>query len=245
MITESRYAEAPRNWIVYDGKPLKDYKLYCSGDKTFSSPQRDVETVTIPGKSGSYITNVNGYKNRSVQYGCWIASDFRNNIAALRNFLSSSTGYNRIEDTYDPDTFCLAAFQGPLDVSAALGSTFGSFTLTFDALPQRYLKTGEIVSTFTNGQSSMLYNPTLFDAHPYIITTGSGTLTVGSYSMTITGGGVTNIDTSVPNAWYGTTNKNQYVTCANRKWPTLVPGENRIVVSGFSKVEITPRWWML
>lgn len=246
MITETRYVEDPRNWIVLDGKSLKDFKVYCSGDKTFSSPQRIIESISIPGRNGVLHRDKGAFDNIDVQYSCWIPSDFRNNIEALRNYLGSLVGYKRIEDTYNPDNYRLGMFQGPLDVSGYYASTFGSFTLAFNCRPERYLKSGEKVQTFTAG-SHTIYNPSMFPSKPLIRAYGTGSITTGGRTVTVkAANSYTDIDMEQLNAYKGDTNCNVNVTATDKsKWLLLEPGRTNITVTGFTKIEITPRWWIL
>lgn len=261
IATEERYINSPKNWVIFDGKALKDYGVYCSGDKTFSAPQRNVDSITIPGRNGTLERDKGSFANITVEYSCWIGSNFRGNIEGLRNYLLSKAGFKRLEDTYDPDTFRLASFHGPLDVSAYYSSTFGSFGLQFTARPERFLKSGEDPISITNG--TIINNPTLFAANPVIEIDMSNTLPLqikfGDYTITIRdtlGDPLSKlvIDTDNLNAYGITTNTEEKVNCNDMitpkykdKWVKLEPGET-VVSSDFnviSGVSIIPRWWIL
>ena len=249
IATEERYVRNPKNWIIFDGKSLADFKLYCSGDKTFSAPQRNVDLITIPGRNGSLVRDKGTFANITVEYSCWIPSNFRQNIEGLRNYLLSKAGYKRLEDTYDPDTFRLAVFQGPLDVSAYYSSTFGSFTLQFQARPERFLKSGETAIALSAG-SNTITNPTLFKAKPLIEVSGNddASITVGDKVITLTDNvsqmfiDVENLNAYGPN---GTNMNNKIEVTDKNKWFELEPGVNTVYVSGFTYVNLTPRWWIL
>lgn len=249
IATEVRYLDNARNWITFDGKALTDFKVYCSGDKTFSAPQRNVDSITIPGRNGTLERDKGTFANIAVEYSCWIPSNFRQNIEGLRNYLLSKAGFKRLEDTYDPDTYRLASFHGPLDVSAYYQSTFGSFTLQFTARPERFLKSGEKEITVNNGITDIL-NPTMFTAKPIIeVCCGpDASLTIGDKSITVVEDvSQMFIDTENLNA-YGPNDENlNYCIDANDKsnWVNLAPGENRISASGFTYIKIIPRWWIL
>ena len=249
IATEERYVRNPKNWIIFDGKSLADFKLYCSGDKTFSAPQRNVDLITIPGRNGSLVRDKGTFANITVEYSCWIPSNFRGNVEALRNYLLSKAGYKRLEDTYDPDTFRLAVFQGPLDVSAYYSSTFGSFTLQFQARPERFLKSGETVIALTAG-SNTITNPTLFKSKPLIEVSGNedANISVGDKVITLTDDvsqmfiDVENLNAYGPN---GTNLNNKIEVTDKNKWFELEPGENTVYVNGFTYVNLTPRWWII
>ena len=145
--------------VTYNGKDLEDFQVICLGRGTYNAPARDIEQVHIPGKSGDLLFDNGGFQNVNLTYpDCHILTDFNNNIAALRNFLLSSPGYHRLEDSYNPDEYRMAEFRGPLDAEAhtARGNDSGKFSLTFNCMPQRWLKAGE--EEITLAATQVLYN---------------------------------------------------------------------------------------
>lgn len=249
IATEVRHLDNARNWITFDGKALTDFKVYCSGDKTFSAPQRNVDSITIPGRNGTLERDKGTFANITVEYSCWIPSNFRQNIEGLRNYMLSKAGFKRLEDTYDPDTYRLASFHGPLDVSAYYQSTFGSFTLQFIARPERFLKSGETAIALTAG-SNTITNPTLFNAKPLIEVNGNedANISVGDKVITLTDDvSQMFIDVENLNAYGPTgTNMNDKIEVSDKsRWFELEPGINTVYVNGFTYVNLTPRWWIL
>ena len=96
--------------------------------------------------------------------------------------------------------------------------------------------------------SNKIYNPTLFPSKPLIRVYGYGTLTIGSDVITIasTGNPYTDIDSEIMDCFYGTTNVNNKVTFQSNDFPELRPGVTGIAYSGnITKVEITPRWYIV
>lgn len=141
------YVEGPKQKITYNGVDLSTFGLYVSGNKTFDAPERDVDKVEVPGRSGDLIFDNGRFKNVELHYEyCFIASntsDFDTKFSELKNFLLSDPGYHRLEDTYHPDEYRMAAFLGPIEVSMDASLEIGTFDLVFDCKPQRYLKSGE------------------------------------------------------------------------------------------------------
>lgn len=249
IATEERYINSPKNWVIFDGKALKDYGVYCSGDKTFSAPQRNVDSITIPGRNGTLERDKGSFANITVEYSCWIGSNFRGNIEGLRNYLLSKAGFKRLEDTYDPDTFRLASFHGPLDVSAYYSSTFGSFGLQFTARPERFLKSGETTISLNEGGNTIT-NPTLFESYPLIEVNGSAdaNISIGDKVITLTESvSQMFIDTENLNA-YGPNGENlntKLDVTDKSKWLRLEPGANTVYAHGFTYANLIPRWWIL
>ena len=131
--------------IVYNGKNLEDFGVTSIGAGAYGSPARDIEQIHVPGLNGDLLFDNGGYTNITVDYpDCCISGNFPEKFAALRTFLLADPGYHRLEDDYNPDEYRMAEFRGPLapDVHTARGYRSGTFTLSFNAKPQRYLKEG-------------------------------------------------------------------------------------------------------
>lgn len=100
--------------------------------------------------------------------------------------------------------------------------------------------------TVTLQLPSTLINPTLFPSSPKIRVHGQGTLYIGNTAITVGGSfPYVDIDTEIADCSYEGQNANQYVTFSGLDFPKLEPGENYITFTGFTAVEVTPRWWRL
>ena len=118
--------------------------------------------------------------------------------------------------------------------------------MLFNCMPQRWLKSGEVpISITAQGQAlPNQWQPAL----PLIqlTGTGSGELSVGSSTISITGmDGSLTIDSETQNAYEGTKNKNGIITVSGG-FPVLATGDTPIIWSGgITAIKITPRWWRL
>ena len=128
----------PFHYFTYNGRSSLEFNTKISGNGTFAAPQRDIEKQEVPGRSGDLLIDNGKFKNITIPYEAYITEDFDHSIAALRAFLLSTAGYQRLEDTYHPDEFRMAAYAGPFDPKVHAVSS-GSFTLEFDCMPQRFL----------------------------------------------------------------------------------------------------------
>ena len=52
--------------FTFAGRSSKDFGIYLSGSGVFNAPERDVETISIPGRSGDLILDNGRFKNISV-----------------------------------------------------------------------------------------------------------------------------------------------------------------------------------
>lgn len=168
----------------------KAYGVYITQEAAYNAPERDTEVVEIAGRSGAYILDKGRFKNISVSYKCGIALDdeqsFSSAIRTFRNALASKAGkYVRLEDDYNVNEYRQAAFLGGIEVDMA-DRRAGEFTVSFDAMPQRFLKSGETAVSVASGGT--LNNPTLFDAHPLISAyiDDAATLNIGDKTITYT-----------------------------------------------------------
>lgn len=229
------------HFLIFNGKSSADFGVWISGGGTFNAPTRDVDVETIPGRNGALIFDNGRYNNIDVTYPAFISRNFKSRIDEFRAYLASQVGYCRLEDTYHPEEYRMASFRNGLEVSTAVLNLGGTFDLVFDCKPQRFLKSGERMTAYTSG--TKIINPTAFDALPIIRASGNGKITLNGTEITISGNsGIILIDCDTQDAYYGTTNKNAFIT---PKFPKLSPGQNTLTYTGVTGVQIQPRWWTL
>lgn len=234
---------SPIHYLTYRDRRSMDFGVYISGAGTFNAPERDVEKFEVPGRSGDLIIDNGKFKNVELTYNAFIVRNFRQNMEALRGFLLSSYGYYRLEDTYHPDQYRMAAFSGPIEPETFLVKS-GTFELTFDCMPQRWLKSGDIAAQVNAGETVKIWNPTHFDAKPLIAVTGTGTFSINGATVTVqaNNGGLI-IDCEREECYEGTINRNSKVLFSASKFPEFRPGENSIQAGSGIYLQITPRWW--
>ena len=138
-----------RNYFVFDGIDSRDFGVYISGQGTFKSPARSYDAIQIPGKNGALLGDFSRLENVELTYPAFIYSNFATNLANFRAFLLSHTGYFKLSDSYHPGEYRLAYFPGPIEPNVTSANNAGSFDITFVCKPQRFLNSGDIVSSFT------------------------------------------------------------------------------------------------
>lgn len=232
-----------RNYFTLDGVDSRTFGVYISGQGTFSAPARPYESQPVPGRSGDILTGGKRLENGELTYPAFIVRDFESNIRNLRNFLLSRVGYVRLVDSYHPDEFRMVYYGEAFEPEVTERNNAANFDLVFGCKPQRFLLSGETSQTFTS--AGTINNPTLFPAQPLIRVYGTGTVGIGSTTITITAANTyTDIDCAIMAAFKGSTNRNSYVQLSSLDFPTLKPGNNAISLGGsVSRVVITPRWW--
>lgn len=234
-----------RNWFILDGVDSRDFGVYISGQGTFSSPEREYDMRPVPGRNGDIVGIETRFSNGDLTYPAFIYANFKSNLESLRAFLNSLFGYKRLEDTYHPDEFRQVVFTGPFEPNVVSRNNAGSFDISFDCKPQRFLKTGESTTTLTS--TGTITNPTRFESKPLLRVYGTGNLGIGSQTITILQTDTyMDIDCEMMDAYKGTTSMNSSIQLTGYNFPTLKPGVNNISLgTGISKVEITPRWFTI
>ena len=235
------------HFFTFAGKSTNDYGLRISGEATFNAPERKYSEVTVPGRNGTLTIDENSFKNITLKYPAYIITDMQERVRDFANYISSFAGYQRLEDTYSPETYRMAQYVSGLEVkTAGYMNRHGSFDIKFNCKPQRFLKAGEIVQTFT--ANSAIFNSTLFPSKPLlrVYGTGAGTVGIGSYLITLSQiDGYVDIDCELMDAYKGTLNCNANVSF-NADDFLMVPGLNGVTFTGnITQVDITPRTFII
>lgn len=235
------------HFLSFAGKSSLDFGIRISGEATFNRPRRKYSSHDIPGRNGSLIIDEDSFENIDLSYPAFIIQGMPDRIRDFANYMGSFAGYQRIEDTYAPDTFRLGQYSSGLEMqSSGYMNRQGKFDITFNCKPQRFLKSGEIPITFnTNGN---IWNRTNFASQPLlrVYGSGAGTVSIGDYIITISDiDDYVDIDCEIMDAYKGAVNCNGNVAFSadNIKIPTGVNGLN--FTGLITSVIVTPRYFII
>ena len=172
--------------LEYGNVNSLDNGIYITGQAVYNAPERDVETITIPGRNGAFALDKGRFENIEVTYPAGaFAHDqetFSTKMRRFRNLLASKSGYMRLVDDYNPDEYRLAVFKDAIEADPFNGRA-GEFSLVFNCKPQRYLMSGETAIEITTGDE--LFNPTFFDASPLIEAEGYGEISFNGHTINV------------------------------------------------------------
>lgn len=235
-----------RHYLTFNGRSTHEFGIFISGESTYSAPERNVVSQEVAGRNGSLLFDMGNFKNISVKYPSYIAEDLPSRIRDFLNYAGSQIGYQRLEDTYHPYEYRMGRFKtNPQIDTEGYMNRMGKFTLEFDCKPQRFLKSGEIATELND--DGMILNRTEFPSKPLLRVhgTGAGSVGIGSETITIsTIDSYVDIDCEIMDAYKGSVNCNSNVSFTDDI--VLAPGENNISLTGLiTKVEITPRWYII
>ena len=233
--------------VIFNGISSKDLHIQVQTEPDYDFPEKDYEVTHVPGRNGDIVIDQGSWQNVSRKYN--LAMDagkisYTEVASKLVQWLHSASGYARLEDSYEPDFYRMAMYKDSGSITNIYNKA-GQIEIEFTCKPQRYFKSGEIADIFTT--STEYRNPTDFPAKPLIKIhgSGSGTVKIGAYTVTINDilDGMV-VDSEQQDTYKDQTNCNSkvYIT----EYPKLIAGNNAISISGgVTSIEIIPRWWTL
>lgn len=163
--------------LKFGEQSTKDLGLVIQAPPVYEFPAKEVTITHIPGRNGDIVIDTDSFKNVTRTYS--IASvfkpgtDFVANSEKIIKWLTSKEGYQRLEDSYDPEVYRLAVFKN----NGSLQNYYDEATalnITFECKPQRYLKVGE-KEVFIESSEMTIKNPTVMSSLPKIKLEGINT----------------------------------------------------------------------
>lgn len=224
--------------VVFNGTRCEDYGIRPVTRPDIPIPRKDIELLTIPGKSGILTKNNKRYEpiEIPIEFNFFSRPDewgliFRN----ARRWLS---GGGELELSDDPDYFYKVYYTEISDSEREM-RRIGRFKANFTCDPFSYLKDG----TREYDKSEVLHNP-YSTAHPVYKITGEGVchLMVNGKSMRANIGQNLTIDTDRMIAFRKDGTVNNTTVSGDYEDLYLQEGDNQIsITSGFS-LKVVPNW---
>lgn len=124
------------NRIEFGGQVLP---CYIERYPAIKKAARKFRQYSIPGRNGDIFFQDDAYENVIQPYQVYCGDDHygaQMDWGELAKYLYLD-GYQKLQDTYDPEHFRKAVFNGPLDVENSW-NTHGRATLEFNCRPERY-----------------------------------------------------------------------------------------------------------
>lgn len=247
------------HWFDYNGQSTRDFNCYITKKTSYDKPERDITSLSVPGRSGDLIIDNKRYKNISIEYGIKFFTDditgrdnhdFSAQYRRISSWLTPTNNYFVLSDSYDPDYYRKACLSSSVNLTHPR-KDIGTFSVKFNCKPYRYSYDGE--NTYTLTSSGTIYNPEDEESLPLIkIYIGEtyqiATIIVGGTLFKVNTTGTAIIDSEMMNVYKrsGSANVNlngAYTASGKDGFPILKSGNTTIqLVYGIDKVEIIPRW---
>jgi len=231
------------NYFVFDGFRSDTAGLLVERRRSLGLPQRDVDKISIPGRSGDVLIDHGSYQNARVMYDCAA----RNNSALelLKQALTAGGGYRLLTDSFSPWQR-MALYASALDIEELILQRAFRFTLTFDCKPQRW---HDRALAITGTNSAAVARPAGFNqGAPRIEITGAGSVTLQTPQGNIPLGALTGsavIDSEAMVAFRNNTNGTR-TAIDIPFWPHLTAPTTTITATGgVTGLKIFPGWWCL
>lgn len=236
------------HFLTFAGKSSHDFGIRISGEGTYNRPERNCKEYEVAGRNGTLLIDEGNFKNLPVTYPAYIIDGMPDKVEAFANYMGSFAGYQRLEDTYSPETFRMAQYKSGLEVkSHGYMNRQGEFDIVFNCKPQRFLKSGEKPITYSTS-GGIILNKTDFGAKPHIRVYGSaaGTVGIGAYLITISSiSEYVDIDCELMDAFKGAVNCNENVSF-NADSFEIPTGQSGVTFTGgITSVVITPRYFII
>lgn len=242
--------------IVFGGERSDNYGMVVSEAPSFERARRKQTVITVPGRTGDVVFQEDAWEDVPRPYNVFIAEDLQEdsggNISGtlaerVDNFeamLNSKTGYQRLEDNFEPDVYRRAYYSGGDGFTNELLAV-GRATINFTCDARRFLKSGETPIQVNNGDA--IVNPTRFKSKPLIHIEASNKtigITINGKTITAVVADYINIDCEKMNAYrLAAENKNADIS---GDFPTIASGSNTITITGTpTKVTIKPNWFII
>lgn len=249
--------------VVFNGVSSLDLHALVEHPPEYTFPEKEVNTVHIPGRSGDVILPNHSWKNGTINYQMAIDArkgEYGKIAGRLVEWLQSPIGYKRLEDSFNPHLYQMATYINGGSISNIYNQA-GQIEVSFSCLPQRYLKIGERPIKVTNvGDWYVIKSPTGFPSKPILEIFGSGSFYITIVTDTpyrrdglelyeiqvldnYDGMWIDCEKCDVYNGASGLLNLNDRVYMKNG-FPEIY-NEMRIMVPDNVTVNVYPRWWTL
>lgn len=191
-----------RATFFWNGQPSSKYIAYLQEPPKFTIPKKRLDIVSVPGRNGDVIFDLDSYDNVSVEYDVVIGDEQHNLETCIDKFVGwmhSVSGYGCLADHYSglnitqnrPQYFRYAALDSELNIENIVREA-GKLSLKFNCKPFKYdwrysdadLDSAIKKAILIKANGTDINNIYAFSAKPVIIVKGDIgselTLTIGS-----------------------------------------------------------------
>lgn len=230
--------------LIFDDKSSKEFNMIITKVIRHDTPERDIETITVPGRDGALYIDNGSYGARKIEVEGYIKNDVATYSRLIDSWLYRKFKIAKLFFDDEPDVY----YEGMCINKISFSETFKYFNeckIIFECKPYKKLFDGDnIINLSIN--NTKLFNPTNFESVPLVKLYGEGNIDLIINSNTIH---LTNIedyiviDGELMDCYKEAQPLNNKM---NGDFPKLAPGINTISwVGNVTNAEITPKWrWL-
>ena len=125
----------PKSNLIFGNVNISDYGAFAFYCNIFDRPQRDVDTISVPGRNGDIVFDNGRYTNVDRVYILQVIG-----VAEAHRLISdlvSTVGYQKLIDEYDPDYYFVARLKEAPQITRFVGEAV-EVSVTFDRQPQKW-----------------------------------------------------------------------------------------------------------
>ena len=235
--------------IKFAGIRSDEVNLIIEHYPTRQFPEKNYDVIEVPGKDGDVVIDKGNFKNYRQSYSAFIDANSPDEetyylvSTKIAEWLLGNPGYQRLEDSYDPEFYRMAYYSGGSNFSNFF-NVYGRGTIEFTCAPRRFYKYGEKEIEIESGFK--IDSPSVFKAEPLFKitpTNAAPSLTVNGKTVSFDSQNAFVVDTTKH-----TSKKTDgtYVNMTSGNYEDLfLSKENTITFTGCSSVVLIPRWWTI
>ncbi|WP_461213873.1 phage tail protein [Lacticaseibacillus sp. GG6-2] len=225
--------------LIIDGKALGESVpgTYLTSKPPIPAAARDVKTTDVPGRKNGSLTQKLGWKDTSWSPTLQLV-DVKNINDAWRKTKAILQSATKLAFSDDTGFYYVVKSCTPGELTIDTTDVIGTYKPTFVLDPLEYQDT--LAQTFTANFD--LNNPGSESSDPLLVVSGSGTVKLSVNTDEFSIDSVT-ADVTIDCMTHTVTMGGKDVTSSTKgDFPQFKPGVNHVVLTGATKVVVTPRW---
>lgn len=231
-------------WFRFKGKDSRDFGILLSSVPQKTRPERRVEHITIPGRSGDLTEDEGTYEPYTISLECSTRGNDR-----LDKIVEWLNGAGELVLFTEPDKAYQASIYNKISIADMI-YLYNSFLLQFRVQPFKYSVNPEndTIEIGPGVPSVIIHNKGTVYSEPIITVYAKGTcmLGLGNDMMALKDiDGHITIDSEMMEVYKDDENANSKFTTTG-DFPRFEVGENRLTILGtVEKIVIEPKWrWL-
>ncbi len=221
-------------YFIYNGISSKDMGVILKKLPPITKPKKRIEIVQVPGRNGTLHIDENCYEPINISLECTLKKNI--NVRDITKWLIE---FGTITFSDELDKYYNATITNSIPLERVF-RLYREFIIQLELQPIAQ-STQEYIYNCNNTNENTLKIDSSAEMYPYIKLTGTGEvkLTINNKICTVTiDDEYIELDSELQNAYKGVKNKNDKM---NGEFPILIPGNNKIQITGNATMQIKYR----